>query len=478
MKRRSLLKAGLLSIPFLSLNPLGLLANPKKMKPMSKEDFGKGFKWGVATAAYQIEGAWNEDGKGVSIWDTFSQKKKNIKDNTNGNEACDFYHKYAEDIKMVKSLNMDVFRFSVSWSRILPEGKGKINQNGIDFYHKVIDTCLAEGLEPWLTCYHWDLPQALEDEGGWTNREIIKWFANFVEILAKEYGEKVKNWMVFNEPMAFIGAGYMAGIHAPGYVSLGKFMPAVHYANLAMAEGGRTLRKIVRNGKIGSTWSCTAVEPKNPNAKKHVLAAKKADAMFNRVFIEPALGMGYPFDDLPIISRLKKYIEPGDDELIKFDFDFIGLQNYFRTVAKFSLWPPIMWVNVVPGKKLVEDKEDLTEMGWEVNPEGIYKVLKQFGAYGKEIIVTENGVAYEDVLDNGEIHDFKRIKFFEDYLKQVLKAKNEGVNITGYFIWTFMDNFEWAEGYHPRFGIVHNDFETQKRTIKDSGNWFKSFLND
>jgi beta-glucosidase len=370
---------------------------------------------------------------------------------------------------------MDVFRFSISWTRILPNGIGEVNQKGLDFYHKVIDKCLAVGLQPWVTCYHWDLPQALQDLGGWTNRDIVKWFAVYVEVISKAYGDKVKNWMVLNEPAGFIGAGYMLGIHAPGERGLKKFMKGIHFTNLALAEGGRVLRKNVPNGNIGSTWSCSAIEPKT-QAKRHVNAAKKADALFNRVFLEPCLGMGYPFADLPIISRLKKYIEPGDEEKMKFDFDFIGVQNYFRTVARFSLWPPVMWANVVDAKKLVKDESELTEMKWEVYPEGIYKVLKQFKAYNKRLIVTENGAAFKDVVENGSVHDTRRTKFYQDYLAQVLRAIHEGVPVHGYFAWTLMDNFEWAEGYHPRFGLIHNDFTTQKRTIKDSGLWFQSFL--
>ena len=228
-------------------------------------------------------------------------------------------------------------------------------------------------------------------------------------------------------------------------------------------------------GNIGSTWSCSSIEPKN-GLERHLDAARKLDALVNRLFIEPCLGMGYPFKDLPLIKRLEQYIEPGDEEALKFDFDFIGIQNYMRLVARFSLWPPIMWANIVDAKKLVEDPADLTEMKWEVNPEGIYRVIKQFAKYGKKIIVTENGAAFPDVLEDGYVHDAKRLDFYQQYLKNILKAKQEGVDIGGYFAWTFMDNFEWAEGYHPRFGLVHTNFETQERIIKDSGLWFQEFL--
>lgn len=478
MKRRSFLKVSFFSLPILAISPKELLATTFRWKAVQFKatDFGEEFLWGVASAAYQIEGAWNKDGKGVSIWDTFSHKKNKIEDNSNGNIACDFYHQYEKDIELIKSLNFKIFRFSIAWTRILPNGTGAINQKGIDFYHKIIDKCLEVGLEPWITCYHWDLPQALEDQGGWANRKIVDWFAYYVSIIAKAYGKKVKNWMVLNEPMAFVGAGYMIGMHAPGKKSLGKFMKAIHYTNLAQAEGARALRQNIADARIGSTWSVTSVEPIDASKKKHQKAAVKADALFNRIFIEPALGMGYPFEDLAFVKAIKKHIEPGDEEKIQFDFDFIGVQNYFRTVAKFSLWPPLIWVKVLEGKDLVEDPEELTEMGWEQSPEGMYRILKQFAEYNKPLIVTENGAAFEDKLAQGKVEDPKRVQFFQNYLEQVLKAKQEGVDVQGYFVWSFIDNFEWAEGYQARFGIVHNNFETQKRTVKDSGLWFQHFL--
>lgn len=446
------------------------------MSDYTKSDFGNDFKWGVATAAYQIEGAWNKDGKGLSIWDTFSHGKKNVLNGDTGDVACDFYHRYEEDIALIKSLNMDVFRFSISWPRILPNGTGIVNQKGLDFYHRVIDTCLELGIEPWITCYHWDLPQALQDKGGWANREIVNWFSEYVKILGREYGDKVKNWMVLNEPAGFTSVGYMLGMHAPGIKSLKQWMKTIHFCNLAMAEGGRVLRAEVPDGNIGSTWSVSAVDSKKPGVKRHDNAAKKADALLNRLFLEPCLGMGYPREDLPIVKRLEKHILPGDEEKLKFDFDFIGIQNYFRTVARFSLWPPILWANIVDAKKLVEDESELTEMKWEVNPDGMYRILMQMAKYGKPMIITENGAAFKDELVDGRVRDVRRKKFYQDYIGNVLKAKRAGADIRGYFAWTFMDNFEWAEGYHPRFGIVYNDFETQQRTVKDSGLWFREFL--
>tara|TARA_B100001093_G_scaffold250407_1_gene239894 strand:+ start:3466 stop:4908 length:1443 start_codon:yes stop_codon:yes gene_type:complete len=478
MQRRTLLKLGMLSTASFFVRPFNGIAQLQAMNELKRQSFGTDFLFGTATAAAQIEGAWTADGKSPSIWDTFSQKKGKIADGSTTEFACDFYNKYEEDIDLMADLGFDVFRFSIAWTRVLPGGTGHINQRGIDYYNRVIDKCLARGVQPWVTLYHWDLPQILEDQGGWTNRDIIQWFSEYVAVCAKHFGDRVKHWMVFNEPMAFTGLGYLGGQHAPGKRGLSKFLKSVHYVSMCQAEGGRILRDLVPNATIGTTFSCTAVEPVNPNKKRHVAAARKADALFNRLFIEPSLGMGYPLDDLSVFKGIKKYIEPGDKEKLAFDFDFIGLQNYFRTVAKFSLWPPLMWANVIDAKKLVKDNDELTAMGWEVSPEGIYDVIMQFNNYGKPMIVTENGAAFEDHLnEDGSVHDDRRIQFFQAYLSNVLKAKNEGAHLNGYFLWSFMDNFEWAEGYEPRFGIVYNDFETQKRYPKNSALWWQAFLN-
>ncbi len=475
MDRREMIKSSTIGASLLFV-PRHLRSSPV-FNGISKVDFGSSFKWGVAAAAYQIEGAWNEDGKGPSVWDTFSQKSKNIKTGENGNIACDFYHRYESDIELIKQLNMDVFRFSLSWSRIFPEGTGKVNQKGIEFYHKVIDKCLEAGIEPWITCFHWDLPQALQDRGGWPNREVVGWFSEYVNLVSREYGDKVKNWMVLNEPMAFVALGYLMKIHAPGIRSIKQFKQAAHHATLCQAEGGRIIRANVSGSNVGTTFSCSHVEPKS-DQEKHHNACRKIDALLNRLFIEPSLGMGYPVDDLNLIKGIDKYIQPGDDEKMKFKFDFIGIQNYSRVIGRFSLWPPVVWANQVKPEKI--DGAEITEMGWEVYPEGIYKVLKQFAAYEgvDRIIVTENGAAFPDIVDGGMVHDKQRVKFFKDYLENVLKAKRDGVNVQGYFVWTLMDNFEWAEGYTPRFGLVYVDFQTQKRIIKDSGYWFRDFLKE
>jgi beta-glucosidase len=479
MKRREAVKTlaltGTAALILPKLLAEGLLE--KDWLELSKADFGKNFKWGVATAAYQIEGAWNVDGKGPSIWDTFTHQPGKIKNKENGDIACDFYNQYPHDIDLVRQLNMDVFRFSTAWSRILPEGTGTINQKGLDYYNRVVDTCLQAGIEPWVTLYHWDLPQALEDRGGWANREIINWFGEYVEVVTKNLGDRVKNWMVFNEPAAFTGLGYLTGTHAPGKKSLGKYPKTVHHVILCQAEGGRIIRNMVPNAHVGTTYSMSAIHPKQ-NTPQHQGAARRLDALLNRLFIEPALGLGYPSSDFSFIKSMEKQMQEGDDKKMVFDFDFHGVQNYFRIVATHSAFPPVLWANQVKPKKLVANEADLTDMKWEVYPEGIYEVIQKLAAYKgvKKIFVTENGAAFPDVVENNQVHDVRRVQFFKDYLAQVLKAKNEGAPVEGYFVWSLLDNFEWAEGFHPRFGLVHVDYSTQQRIIKDSGLWFQEFL--
>ena len=441
----------------------------------SKHDFGTDFEWGVAISSYQVEGAHDLDGRGISIWDKFSHQGKRIEDGSDGRVACEFYHRYEEDIDIVKSLNLKNFRFSLAWPRILPNGTGAVNQAGIDFYNKVIDYCLAKGVTPWLTLYHWDLPQVLEDKGGWTNRMIVNCFKEYADVCSRAFGDRVKNWIVINEPFTYTALGYLFGYYAPGKFGINNYIPAVHHSTLCQAEGARVIRRNVPDANIGTSVGCSHVSPAS-DAPRHVAAAKRIDVMFNRIHIEPLLGMDYPIRDLPALERIEKYIQPYDPELIKFDFDFIGVQNYYSLVAYDVPLVPYIGALIKPFHKL---NRPLTANGWEVYPEGIYKILKQFGEYPiKKLMVTENGAAFHDKVQNGMVHDKKRVEFLQKYIGQVLRAKNEGVNIGGYFVWSLMDNFEWKAGFKSRFGIVHTDFKTQRRIIKDSGLWIRDFLED
>ena len=440
----------------------------------NKELFGDDFTWGVSVAAFQIEGACGADGKGDSIWDVFASKKGSILNGDKPDTSCDFYNNYKEDINLIKKLNIPNFRFSIAWSRILPDGIGEVNQAGINHYKKVIDYCLAQGIIPWVTLYHWDLPHALELKGGWTNREVIGWFENFTTICAQNFGDKVKHWMVMNEPSVFTGAGYFFGIHAPGKTGLSNFLPAVHHAILSMAAGGRALREVLPDAIIGTTFSCSYIEPAS-NKPRDISAAKRVDALLNRMYVEPTLGLGYPVKDLPVLSKMSRYIQPGDMEQAKFDFDFIGVQVYTREIVDHSFFTPYIHASIVKAK---DRKVPVTEMGWEVYPPSIYEILKQFNKYEgiKDIYITENGAAFPDKVEDGKINDPQRTDYLQTHLKQILKAKNDGIKVSGYFVWTLTDNFEWAEGYKPRFGLIHVDFETQKRTIKESGKWFADFI--
>ena len=454
----------------------GIFSDPYNAVPgnLNKEDFGSGFSWGVSASAYQTEGSHTADGKGLSVWDVFSGKKGKIYQGQNGNDACDFYRQFEEDLLLMKSLNIPNFRFSLSWPRILPSGTGEVNRKGIDFYNRLINSCLELGIEPWVTLYHWDLPYELEKKGGWTNRNIVCWFREYAILCAREFGDRVKHWMVLNEPLVFLGAGYFLGTHAPGRTGMKNFLPAMHHAVLCQAEGARAIKALWPKTEAGTTFSCSLCEPYR-DKEKDILAARRVDALLNRLFIEPALGLGYPVKDLKFLNRLEKYSLPGDEELVKFDFDFIGVQNYTREMVKHSYFIPYLQATNVKAEKR---KVPLTLMKWEIYPEAIYHMIKKFDAYPgvKKIIVTENGAAFPDTLKNGEVADSRRVQYLQGYLEAVLKAKKEGAKVEGYFIWTFTDNFEWAEGFNPRFGLVYVDFSTQERTVKASGKWYKEFL--
>jgi beta-glucosidase len=437
-------------------------------------DFGKDFTWGVSSSAYQSEGAYNEDGKGLSIWDVFTALPGKVARAETGKTACEFYHRYMQDVMLMQYMNINNFRFSIAWSRVLPEGIGKLNWEGIAYYDELIDFCLECGITPWITLYHWDLPQALELKGGWTNRDIVQWFSEFTSLCIQKFSDRVKNWMVLNEPMAFTGAGYFLGKHAPGKKGLSAFLPAVHHAVLCQAEGGRVIKSLDSSLNVGTTFSCAQIDPVD-NSRSAVEAAQRVDVLTNRLFIEPLLGLGYPAKDLKILYQLEKFMLPGDENKMKFDMDFIGLQNYTREVVQHSMLMPYLNAALVkPAKRNTPH----TTMDWEIYPAGIYKMLKKFNEYGriKRIIVTENGAAFNDQLVDGAVHDTARISFFQTYLANILKAKREGVKVDGYFAWSFTDNFEWVEGYRQRFGLVYIDYPTQKRIIKDSGIWYKNFL--
>jgi len=443
--------------------------------PFNRKDFGEDFLWGVTISAFQNEGAHEHDGKGSSIWDVFTSRKGKIKDGKHAQVTTDFYNRYYDDLLIAKQMGFKVFRFSIAWSRILPKGMGEVNPAGIAFYHKVIDACTELGMIPYITLYHWDLPHALEVKGGWCHRGVIFAFEEYVRICIHAYGHKVKHWIVLNEPFGFTSLGYMLGVHAPGKFGLSYFFPAVHHALIAQASAARVIREQVEGAVIGTALSCSHIIPYT-QTEPDILAAKKADALFNRLFLEPILGLGYPTDDFPLLRKIeRRHGSWRDRDLLAFDFDFVGVQNYFPLVIRRNVFMPIVGVSEVKARSR---RVPTTALGWEISGMGMYEILKKFNAYEgiRRLIVTESGAAFHDTLKDGKIADIERIRYFEEYMGAVLKAKQEGIPVDGYFVWTLTDNFEWAEGYNARFGLVHVDLETQQRTFKDSGHWFRDFL--
>ena len=444
------------------------------MTDLAKADFGNDFTWGVAHASYQVEGSWNVDGKGPSIWDTFTHGGGRIRGKDTGDVACDFYRRYEDDTDLVRTLGFDAQRFSISWPRILPEGTGRVEPRGLDFYDRLVDACLERGIEPWPTLYHWDLPQALQDRGGWANRAVVGWFEEYVATVTERLGDRVSNWMVFNEPCSFLCVGHLLGYHAPGTRSLRKFLAGTHHANLAQAVGARVVRANVADANVGTTHITTPTITAG-DTERDRKARASMDALLNRVFWEPNMGLGYPVDDAPFLAGVDRYRQAGDDEALLVDWDFVGVQYYQRQ----RVVPlPIPKLHGIPLPRKDFRRYEITAMGWEVQPEGLYDSLARWHAYGTvpKLLVTENGAAFPDRLVDGRVRDDRRVAFYEAHLAEVRRAIADGIPVEGYFCWSLMDNFEWAEGYDPRFGIVHVDFATQERTVKDSGRWFQRFL--
>lgn len=443
-------------------------------------DLGDDFTWGVATAAFQIEGSPDADGKGPSIWDTFSHKRNRsgktpIQDGSTADVATDSYRRYRDDAALVEALGFDAYRFSVSWPRIFPTGSGKVNQAGLDHYRRVVEACLERGVEPWVTLYHWDLPQALEDHGGWTNRETAKHYADYAFTMGEALGDVVTNWMLFNEPLNVVISGYLVGNFAPGRKSLHGYLAALHHVNLATGLGERALRTADPDAVIGTTQYLTPPIGQGPGPLAG-MAERAADAVLNRAFVEPIIGRGYPWWDAPILNGVRAFMRDGDEADMVADLDFLGVQYYTRLRAR---WLPIPGLWTIPSFGGGDGSgDDVTSLGWEIMPEGLGLVLDRMHAYDvfDRIVVTEGGASFDDQLVGGRVHDPRRVEYYQTHLAEVAAAKARGVPVDGYFAWSLMDNFEWALGLVPRFGLVYVDYETQERYIKDSGYWFAEQL--
>jgi len=444
------------------------------------------FLFGAATAAYQIEGAAHEDGRTDSIWDAFARVPGAVVDGHNGEVACDHYHRYESDVAMMADLGLQTYRFSTSWSRIRPDG-GPVNRKGLDFYSRLVDQLLEKNLLPWLTLYHWDLPQALEETGGWRNRDTAYRFAEYAADVHAALGDRVQNWTTLNEPWCSSFLSYIGGEHAPGIQDPESGLAAGHHLLLAHGLATRELRSLDPSLKLGITLNLTVADPVDPTDVGDLDAARRIDGQFNRFFLDPIFRGEYPEDVLADVAHLgfEKYVLPGDLDTISAPIDALGV-NYYHGEA-VSVHPVEVQMSTAapserPKRSPFPAADDvywhlrelpLTGMGWEVQPEGLTRLLTRIDAEytggAVKLYVTENGAAYDDEpAADGAVHDAERAEFLRLHLAAILDAVDQGVNVYGYFYWSLMDNFEWAWGYHKRFGIVRVDYDTQERTLKDS----------
>ena len=432
--------------------------------------FPADFSWGTATASYQVEGAWQEDGKGESIWDRFSHTPGKITTGDTGDVACDQYHRFKEDIALMKELGLRGYRFSISWPRIFPNGKGAVNQKGLDYYNRLVDELLANGITPFPTLYHWDLPQALQDDGGWANREIVGHFTKYAETCIGALGDRVKSWMVFNEPWVFSFLGYAVGFHAPGIRDRAIGMKAMHTVNLAQGSAVRAMRAVGSADAIGTAFSMSSAYPYTDSAEDKA-AAERYHGFYNDWFLRPLMKGEYPPTYLDQEAALKEAdVRPGDMEACKAPIDFIGINLYTRTIVA-AADEKYLGTRQVPGEG------PRTGFGWEVWPSGLYQmILRVHRDYGLPIYITENGCAYPDEVSADGVHDPDRVSFYDGYIGQVGRAIEEGADVRGYYAWSLMDNFEWTFGMSQRFGLIHVDFETLKRTVKDSGYAYRDLI--
>lgn len=430
------------------------------------------FLFGAATAAYQIEGAWNEDGKGQSIWDRFVHTLGNVKGAATGDVACDSYHRYKEDVELLKKLNLKSYRFSISWPRIQADGTGQLNEKGLDYYKRLTDALLEAKIRPLCTLYHWDLPQKLEDAGGWPNRDLVGRFTDYAEIVTRALRDRISHWCIFNEPWVFTFDGYAFGAKAPGRKNFLDCMRATHVANLAQGQAFRAMKAVNTKFQVGTAFSMSRCQPATASEDDHK-AADRAHALGNVWFVHPALKGEYPAA-FPGPNPLELMgVKPGDLELCRAPLDFLGINYYRRQLI--SAIPPGEGVSAAGVRNFDAHEGPPTDFAWEVWPNGFYEMLMRIAREykGTPMEITENGCSYSDAPDaNGRVADQRRIEFTRGYLRALGRAMKEGANVRAYYHWSLMDNFEWAEGFSQRFGLVYVDFQTQKRTIKDSGHWY------
>jgi beta-glucosidase len=450
------------------------LLEPGTAKALDPSAFPPGFVWGVATAAYQIEGATTEDGRGRSIWDDYAETPGRIADGTTGAVACDHYHRWAEDIALMSSLGVSAYRLSVGWPRIQPDGRGPANPAGLAFYDRVVDGLLEAGIQPWVTLYHWDLPSALETAGGWPQRETAERFAEYAGIVGAALGDRVTHWITLNEPWCSAFLGYLNGRHAPGRSEPGAAVAAAHHLLLGHGLAVQSLRAAVPEAEVGVTLNLYPVAPAD-ETEGSVDAARRIDGLHNRMFLDPVLRGSFPDDvraDLTSVTDFS-FLRDGDLQVTSAPLDFLGVNYYTSHTVRAGSYPGTGQVEFAGAGR------PTTAMGWEVHAQGLRDLL---GALTRDygpipLYVTENGSAYDDVVEaDGAVHDTDRLAYLSGHLSACADAVADGVPLAGYFAWSLMDNFEWGFGYTKRFGIVRVDYDTQVRTVKDSGAWYAGFL--
>lgn len=452
-------------------------------QPNRSDGFPDGFVWGVSTAAAQIEGAFDVDGRGPSIWDTFAERPGAIADGSDLRVACDHYHRYREDVAIMKSLGIPAYRFSVAWPRVLPAGVGEVNAAGLDFYERLVDELLASNIAPWLTLYHWDLPQALEDRGGWRNRSTVDAFVEFADVVSRRLGDRVRHWTTHNEPWCASVLGHAQGVHAPGMRDWSAALVVAHNILLSHGRAVPVLRRNVPTGEVGITVNVSPCVPAS-SSREDREAARCYDGELNRWFLD-ALYLGrYPEDmiatyqELGRLPRGMDFVEPGDMEIIRTPTDFLGLNYYTRSVMRSDRIPE---ESNEPRIIAEPDPAELTDMGWEVHPQGLTEILRRIHAdYAPaSMVVTENGAAYGTGPGaDGAVQDTLRCAYVDSHVRACREAIEAGVPLRGYFLWSLLDNFEWAFGYSKRFGIVWVDFATQERTVKASARLFSRIIQD
>ena len=442
--------------------------------------FPDGFRWGAATASYQIEGAAQADGRSPSIWDTFSRTPGKVFGGHTGDVACDHYHRYADDVALMSDLGIATYRFSVAWPRIRPDGTGPVNPRGLDFYDRLVDELLARGVEPMVTLYHWDLPQLLEDRGGWTDRDTALAFADLASATVARLGDRVKSWTTLNEPWCSAFLGYGSGVHAPGRQDERAAFEAAHHLLLAHGLGVSALRAGGAR-EVSLTLNLTRVSPRDAGDPHDVAAARLIDGLQNRIFLDPALRGAYPDDMLALFSRFGALdvIRSEDLAVISAPIDLLGVNYYQPALVAAQVGAPVN--PAYPGSEgIVYPPQDtpVTAMDWPVDPSGLGDLLVRLSVDypGTPSIVTENGASYVDTEVDGRVSDPARISYLDGHLRAVRDAISRGADTRGYLAWSLLDNFEWAYGYDKRFGLVYVDYATQRRVPKDSALWFRDVI--